>query len=56
MNRTAVDGATAAGTGAIAGAVAILGRQALIDVPTWAIALATLALLTWVRRSTRNRY
>ena len=32
---------TAAATGAIAGAVFVLGRRALIDLPTVAIALAT---------------
>jgi len=40
-----VDGVTAAATGAIAGAAVILGRRALVDVPTILIALATLALL-----------
>ena len=40
-----VDGVTAAATGAIAGAAVILGRRALIDVPTILIALVTLALL-----------
>jgi chromate transporter len=45
-----VAGVTAAATGAIAGAAVVLGRRAIVDVPTAAIALATLALLTWVRR------
>ncbi len=36
-----VDGVTAAATGAIAGAVFVLGRRALIDLPTVAIALVT---------------
>ncbi|MGH8701887.1 MAG: chromate transporter, partial [Burkholderiales bacterium] len=40
-----VDGVTAAATGAIAGAAFVLGRRALIDVPTVLIALATLGLL-----------
>jgi chromate transporter len=40
-----VDGVTAAATGAIAGAAFVLGRRALIDVPTVLIALVTLALL-----------
>ena len=40
-----VDGVTAAATGAIAGAAVILGRRALMDVPTILIALVTLALL-----------
>jgi len=45
-----VAGVTAAATGAIAGAAVVLGRRAIVDVPTAAIALATLALLTWARR------
>jgi chromate transporter len=40
-----VDGVTAAATGAIAGAVWVLGRRALVDVPTVVIALATFAIL-----------
>ncbi len=36
-----VDGVTAAATGAIAGAAFVLGRRALIDIPTIAIAVAT---------------
>lgn len=40
-----VDGVTAAATGAIAGAVIVLGRRAIIDVPTALIALATLMLV-----------
>jgi chromate transporter len=36
-----VDGVTAAATGAIAGAAFVLGRRALVDVPTVLIALAT---------------
>lgn len=39
-----VDGVTAAATGAIAGAAFVLGRRALIDVPTVLIALVTLGL------------
>jgi chromate transporter len=39
------DGATAAASGAIAGAVVVLGQRAFIDVPTAAIALASLGLL-----------
>ena len=38
-----VDGVTAAATGAIAGAAFVLGRRAIVDVPTAAIALADLA-------------
>jgi chromate transporter len=48
--RSAVDGVTAAAAGAIAGAVVVLGRRALIDAPTWGIALLTLVLLLRVRR------
>ncbi|MES2155617.1 MAG: chromate transporter [bacterium] len=43
--RAFVDGATAAATGAIAGAVVILGRGAIVDWPTIAIAVVGLALL-----------
>src|SRR5215208_2413892 len=39
------DGATAAASGAIAGAVVVLGQRAIIDVPTAAIALGSLGLL-----------
>jgi chromate transporter len=42
--RSAVDGVTAAAAGAIAGAVVVLGRRALIDEITWAIALLVLVL------------
>ena len=48
--RLAVDGVTAAAAGAIAGAVVVLGRRALVDGPTWGIALVTLVLLWRVRR------
>ncbi|MEY4580232.1 MAG: hypothetical protein RL701_4935 [Pseudomonadota bacterium] len=40
-----VDGVTAAAIGAIAGAAFVLGKRALIDLPTVLIALGTLALL-----------
>ncbi len=40
-----IDGVTAAATGAIAGAVIVLGRRAIIDVPTVVIAVATLGIL-----------
>lgn len=40
-----VSGVTAAATGAIAGAVIVLARRSLVDVPTILIALATLAVL-----------
>src|SRR5204863_348977 len=45
-----VDGVTAAATGAIAGAAFVLGRRSLIDIPTVAIGLATLLILTYVRK------
>ena len=45
-----VDGVTAAATGAIAGAAVILGRRALVDLPTVLIALASLGLLLAPRR------
>src|SRR5439155_454664 len=45
-----VDGVTAAATGAIAGAAFVLGRRSLVDVPTVAIGLATLAILTYVKK------
>jgi chromate transporter len=40
-----VDGATAAATGAITGAVLVLGARAIVDLPTAAIALISLAVL-----------
>jgi chromate transporter len=42
-------GATAAAAGAIAGATVVLARQAVVDVPTLAIALLTLACLWRLR-------
>jgi chromate transporter len=45
-----VDGVTAAATGAIAGAVFVLGRRALVDLTTVAIALGTLLVLVRFRR------
>ena len=45
-----VDGVTAAATGAIAGAVYVLARRAIIDLPTILIFLATLACLVWLKR------
>jgi chromate transporter len=45
-----VDGVTAAATGAIAGAAFVLGRRAIVDVPTILIFLVTLILLTKVSR------
>ena len=43
--RAIIDGVTAAATGAIAGAVFVLGRRALTDVATWIICAAALALV-----------
>ena len=40
-----VDGVTAAAIGAITGAVIVLGRRSLVDLPTIAIAITTLVLL-----------
>ena len=40
-----VDGATAAATGAITGAVLVLATRAIVDLPTAAIALVSLAIL-----------
>ena len=44
-----VDGVTAAATGAIAGAAFVLGRRAIVDLPTAGIAGATLLVSTYVR-------
>jgi chromate transporter len=46
----AVDGVTAAATGAIAGAVVVLGRRAIIDAPTIGIAIVTVLVLIRSRR------
>ena len=48
--KAAVDGVTAAATGAIAGAVVVLGRRAIIDAATIGIAIVTLLVLIGVRR------
>ena len=48
--RSFVEGVTAAATGAIAGAAFVLGRRAVIDVPTALIAVVTLVLLLRVRK------
>ncbi len=48
--RAAVDGVTAAATGAIAGAVVVLGRRAIVDGETLAIAAVTLVVLVRARR------
>ncbi|HET7838953.1 MAG TPA: chromate efflux transporter, partial [Rectinemataceae bacterium] len=44
-----VQGVTAAATGAIAGAVVILGEKAISDIPTAAIALVSLAMLWFLK-------
>jgi chromate transporter len=46
-----VSGVTAAATGAIAGAAFVLGKRALVDVPTWALCAATLVLVTKVKKA-----
>jgi len=48
--RAFVDGVTAAATGAIAGAAFVLGRRALIDLPTVLIALAVFCILRTTRK------
>jgi chromate transporter len=48
--KAAVDGVTAAATGAIAGAVLVLGRRAIVDAPTIGIAIVTLLVLIRVQR------
>jgi chromate transporter len=45
-----VDGVSAAATGAIGGAAVVLGRRAIVDVPTVAFCLGTLLVLTLSRR------
>ena len=45
-----VAGVTAAAAGAIAGAAYVLGKRALIDLPTVALAVVTLVLLVKVRK------
>jgi chromate transporter len=45
-----VGGVTAAATGAIAGAAFVLGKHAIIDLPTTLIALVTLALLLGIKK------
>lgn len=48
--RAFVDGVTAAATGAIAGAAFVLGRRAVVDMPTAIIAASTLVLLLRAKR------
>jgi chromate transporter len=45
-----VDGVTAAATGAIAGAVIVLGRRALVDLPTLLIGAVTLGVIVRIKR------
>ena len=45
-----VDGVTAAATGAIAGAAFVLGRRALVDIPTVAIFAVTVLVVTWLKK------
>lgn len=45
-----VDGVTAAATGAVLGAVTVLGRRALVDVVTLTLCAATLLVVLFVRR------
>lgn len=45
-----VGGVTAAATGAIAGAVFVLARRAIIDIPTVLLFAATLACIVWLKR------
>jgi chromate transporter len=50
--RAFVDGVTAAVTGALAGAVVVLGRRAIVDLPTAALGAGSLTvLLRWRRAS-----
>lgn len=46
-----VEGVTAAASGAIAGAAFVLGRRAIVDLPTALIALAALAAMTWLKKA-----
>jgi len=45
-----VDGVTAAATGAIAGAVIVLGRRAIVDGTTLFMFAAALIVVLWARR------
>ncbi len=46
-----VDGVTAAASGAIAGAAFVLGRRAIVDVPTALIAVAALAAMSFLKKA-----
>jgi chromate transporter len=45
-----VQGVTAAATGAIAGAAFVLGRHAIVDLPTALIALGTVSVLLGTKK------
>ncbi len=45
-----VDGVTAAASGAIAGATFVLGRRAIVDLPTASLAIATVLALVYAKR------
>jgi chromate transporter len=45
-----VEGVTAAAIGAITGAVVVLGRRSVVDLPTAAICVATLGILWYGKR------
>ena len=45
-----VDGVSAAATGTIAGAAFVLGRRAITDAPTIAIAVVTLGIVTYLKK------
>jgi chromate transporter len=49
-----VDGVTAAATGAILGAVVVLGKRTLTDAPTWIFAIFALVAL-WRSKKSVNR-
>ena len=48
--RAAVDGVTAAATGAIIGAAIVLGRRALVDATSVVLFLVALGIVLWARR------
>jgi chromate transporter len=48
--KTFVEGVTAAAAGAIAGAAFVLGRRAIVDVPTALVALGALLVLARAKR------
>jgi chromate transporter len=48
--RAAVDGVTAAATGAIAGAVIVLGQRAIVDATTLVMFITALGVVLWMRK------